>query len=567
MFVPTNSLNLDSIPTFMVKHESSEFLYILCKNSGVVLIVDSFKNRIIDSFPIDLPFDKILLDQEREIIYLVDFDFGNISIYEKGEKENYEEVHTITMENILEAYIDQKNNLFYVFTSGHATSYSLIDYTHVSTLISDGVIRADLRDSSLYQTTTTAAPTSLDKYLIFSSSTENNVYKYSLSSPLTQEIFPVGLRPESIELVRGAHSLYAANYNSEFISLIDLTSGAVTHIPTKKGVVDLAFSIKNNLLYALNNSVDRCFVLDANNNYRLISEIPLPELSINIVVNDDFDQVFIASEQDASLMIINTYDFSVSQTIDLPFKPSSMSADRNLKQLILTSSEPQSIYRISMTDLSPVNISNISRPSLSFVDEENSLLLCISQQHDLVTIFNLRDNNLQSVLKTYNSPSSVAVDTDLQNIYISNTLSDSISIYDYSSFSLKSQISTPENPDNLIIYNASFPTTTTTQPPVFNASVTITSNSNYASETNLIFYGELGDTIEYTYIPIQDISQPPSFLEILIYDSAGLINRLTLPKEYVEQNINFTLTSNGAIYSGSFGSGAELDSYRRIEFT
>ena len=551
----------------MVKHESSEFLYILCKNSGVVLIVDSFKNRIIDSFPIDLPFDKILLDQEREIIYLVDFDFGNISIYEKGEKENYEEVHTITMENILEAYIDQKNNLFYVFTSGHATSYSLIDYTHVSTLISDGVIRADLRDSSLYQTTTTAAPTSLDKYLIFSSSTENNVYKYSLSSPLTQEIFPVGLRPESIELVRGAHSLYAANYNSEFISLIDLTSGAVTHIPTKKGVVDLAFSIKNNLLYALNNSVDRCFVLDANNNYRLISEIPLPELSINIVVNDDFDQVFIASEQDASLMIINTYDFSVSQTIDLPFKPSSMSADRNLKQLILTSSEPQSIYRISMTDLSPVNISNISRPSLSFVDEENSLLLCISQQHDLVTIFNLRDNNLQSVLKTYNSPSSVAVDTDLQNIYISNTLSDSISIYDYSSFSLKSQISTPENPDNLIIYNASFPTTTTTQPPVFNASVTITSNSNYASETNLIFYGELGDTIEYTYIPIQDISQPPSFLEILIYDSAGLINRLTLPKEYVEQNINFTLTSNGAIYSGSFGSGAELDSYRRIEFT
>jgi hypothetical protein len=221
----------------------------------------------------------------------------------------------------------------------------------------------------------------------------------------------------------------------------------------------------------------------------------------------------------------------------------------------------KTVTRINRNNQLPINY--------SLLDNPNNRIVAVSQLFDIVSLFDSRTGDPLLTLSVDNSPSSVAIDHHNQIMYTSHPLNDQISVYNYKTFKKLDNIPTLDSPDSLLFVDANpAPTTTTTTNAPFSTTLEIPENSSTAIESHLIFYGNSGDSISYNYIDTGSLVQPITFKEILVFYNGTLINRLTVPSDYIDNNISFTLNSGGNTYSSSFGSGVEeLDSYRRIEFT
>ena len=117
-------------------------------------------------------------------------------------------------------------------------------------------------------------------------------------------------------------------------------------------------------------------------------------------------------------------------------------------------------------------------------------------------------------------------------------------------------------PDGLLLDNR--PTTTTTVAPV---DVTLTIPDPVAPDINnyVVFYGNIGDELEYQ--DISPVNNTNDISEVVIFISGSVTNRITLPTEYVTNNSVFYLTVNSTQYTSSFGSGSlsSNGNYRRID--
>ena len=81
----------------------------------------------------------------------------------------------------------------------------------------------------------------------------------------------------------------------------------------------------------------------------------------------------------------------------------------------------------------------------------------------------------------------------------------------------------------------------------------------------MTFSGVGGSTIYFD--EVSPINNPIDFVEIRIYINNTYLYRITTYQEVIDNNGSFRIiTQNADDYVSTFGSGADLVSYRRIDF-
>jgi hypothetical protein len=564
MLTVTNFLPVGSSPSNIFRSSSEDLLY-LCSEEGIVYTIDVVKNDIIDSFFIPPSTNSFSFDGVNERFFFSSSTTGSLSVYEKDNSNNFVEKITRdipgTPSNL---FIDIDRQILFIFCKESVVQYDIANNVFLTSGNLTFATSGGTIDEQAQITTTTPAPTP-NTYLYFLSKEEDTLSRYNLSTQSIDVVIPVGLRPESFVISKGF--MYVSNYYSEFISVIDLSNNTTSTIDTYRGVADLAFDSDHDLLYILNNLYDICYVVDVNTN-EIVSEIKTQELSTSIIINEGFGEAYICSEKSSGISVVNIYDFSI-QFIPLSFRPTSIVLNKTSKTLYIADFRNGNLFAMSIIERVPFKINSVTVLPINelFIDPYDRYLFALNQSSDMITVFDTFNNKEVITLRTDNSPSSIAFDSINNNLYVSHTLDNVISPYDGKTFRRFTSFSTGSMPDHVHFHDMNTTTTTTTTAPSYTTTLTIPVDSNSVIETHVIFYGDSGDEIGYTYIEADDLSTPITFNEILIEENGVVVNRLTIPQEYVDQNISFTITTGGSTYTSSFGSGTiELDSYRRIQF-
>lgn len=590
------STNLNTLNTSyaFANLADTELLYILESEADKITIIDVVKNEIVESFFITGYGGRskaILLDNSRDVIYIL---YDNVQVgtsfstnyifaesYTKDSTGNYvleqsfssNDAALISSGNISGGYIDIANDLLYLFFPFVIKTYSLADRSLVSNINLSNFRDGAFFDTSSYVSTTTPSPDLTNKFLFFLSSTQDNVYKYNLSSNSIDATIAVGLRPEKAVLDKDDEKLYVCNFLSNFISVIDLTNNAVSSIPVEAGVSLIEIDTEHNLLFIVNNKKDILYVLNLDSQ-EILRQIRLTEFSRDVFFSKNFRKL-IVSGSNGTMTEVNTYDFSVKRYV-FPFNLDAVSFSQDHGFFYIADGSTGNLYEVNISDMTAKLIVSSIFPSTTeiHINDVSEKLFITSHKFDYMSVVNLNQLRRSGYVNNINSPHSCVTDTESSRIYIANLLSDKISIYNLNRLTKISEFSTPDSPQGIVLYDSTpITTTSTTTPQPFTANLSITSESNAVSETYVTFYGEVGDSISYDYI-VDDpndinLAKPITFNEILFFDNGGnLLNRITVPEEYVINNVAFTLVSNGVTYSSyNFGSGTKLDNYRSIQFT
>lgn len=531
-----------------------------------ILTIDPIENEIIDRFFVQ-PGDSFVFDQDNEIFYVASSSSNAFTAYSQDSTGNFVKLFTdYSSSPVNSLLLSSDGGILILFSQDSVGIYDTQSQTMLPSGLVSGSVDGFQFDPSLISTTTTIAPLP-NTFIYFTSKTEDEVYRYNISSSSTDAEIDVGFRPEKI--IESSGNIYVANYLSDYISVIDNATLSVTNIPSNKGTIDFALDTKRNSLYVLNSLYNKCYILDLSTN-QITNSFITTELCTSIVLDPDLNIAIIASENPYALLLVDTNDFSITSK-SLIFRPSSISLDSVSKNVFISDFNFYNFFRMNLIDKTVIRINRNNQLPINYslLDNPNNRIVAVSQLFDIVSLFDSRTGDPLLTFGADNSPSSVAIDHHNQIMYISHPLNDKISVYNYKTFKKLYNIPTLDSPDSLLFVDANpAPTTTTTTNAPFSTTLEIPENSSTAIESHLIFYGNSGDSISYNYIDTGSLVQPITFKEILVFYNGTLINRLTVPSDYIDNNISFTLNSGGNTYSSSFGSGVEeLDSYRRIEFT
>lgn len=531
-----------------------------------ILTIDPIENEIIDRFFVQ-PGDSFVFDQDNEIFYVASSSSNAFTAYSQDSTGNFVKLFTdYSRSPVNSLLLSSDGGILILFSQDSVGIYDTQSQTMLPSGLVSGSVDGFQFDPSLISTTTTIAPLP-NTFIYFTSKTEDKVYRYNISSSSIDAEIDVGFRPEKI--IESSGNIYVANYLSDYISVIDNATLSVTNIPSNKGTIDFALDTKRNSLYVLNSLYNKCYILDLSTN-QITNSFITTELCTSIVLDPDLNIAIIASENPYALLLVDTNDFSITSK-SLIFRPSSISLDSVSKNVFISDFNFYNFFRMNLIDKTVIRINRNNQLPINYslLDNPNNRIIAVSQLFDIVSLFDSRTGDPLLTIGVDNSPSSVAIDHHNQIVYISHPLNDKISVYNYKTFKKLYNIPTLDSPDSLLFVDANpAPTTTTTTNAPFSTTLEIPENSSTAIESHLIFYGNSGDSISYNYIDTGSLVQPITFKEILVFYNGTLINRLTVPSDYIDNNISFTLNSGGNTYSSSFGSGVEeLDSYRRIEFT
>ena len=569
MYTNTVGLTLTTQPTAIVANTSNNNLYILSRENRLVNIVNSIDNTIIDGFYTDIdPVSLVLTPDNTKLIV------GN------GLSESVQIFDALTGEQIdrffvparvVNVNIDGKNNTLNVLTINSMRIYDIATLELVNTFTVTSAVTSDVFNTDVYQppATTTRSPNSYE-YLYIINSDDQTLTKYNLVSSVASTI-NLGVYPQDFVISRINRKAYITNYFSEYVSVIDLDDDSVTQIPCDKGVCAIAIDDNNNILYLTNSIEDKFTAIDLNNANTTVAEIHTDEIPSNIIFDPVLAKIIISNYNSKTLTIINAVSFKVEKTISLSFAPYDLELDPLDHMIYISSSDTNSVYKFSIVNETILKINSrvILNPYDLYFDTQHNILYVLSLQSDRITFIDTLTNKKLGYINLDNAPKSLAFDEYINLIYITHFLNDKITIINSQNYTKLGTISTEDAPNSIFLFNT--PTTlppTTTPAPAVDTTLTIGSASNFDALNFVTFYGNLNDTLEFTLIP--GLSEPLVMQEIIITHSVdGDINRITIPSQYVDNNVGFILTVNdgNTVYTSSFGSGVIPinEDYRRIE--
>lgn len=545
--------------------DGTSLMFVLSQSDSKMMIIDSVTKSVVDSFNTrGLNPSFFAVDQASEKVFIVYSSRYLLDTYEKQDgRYTYISSHDL---DLIPTGInfDAAHDVINLFNAEGLTGLNASDYSVAYKISGTRLIDSEFYNESAYVTTTSPPVDNVNKFLFILSSEEDKVYKYNLETSTVDVEISVGLRPENFYFAKSLGKLFVANHYSNFISVINISDNSVFSIPSRVGISDLAVDEKNEVLLVINNKTDRCEAIDLSNN-AVITRIALPEFSTNIVISQRFRKAFISHRAINRVTVINLYDFDTDFiSLDEPADYMSISEERST--LYFSNKSSRNLYAMSVTDTEPV-LFDTAIFSIDVIKPNNKhqKIFAIGQSDDNLSCYDYAERLRTASLGTENSPSHFAFDDSNDRIYISHSLIDKISVYSSKNLDKLDSFVTVNDPDKLVFYDATPTTTTTTTTPApTNKTLTITEENNPDIDTYVIFYGEVGDTIQYNDTAL---SSSIIFKEIVIVYQGAEINRLTLPEEYITNNVAFTLASGGVTLNGSFGSGSEVDGYRRIEFT
>ena len=545
--------------------DGTSLMFVLSQSDSKMMIIDSVTKSVVDSFYTRGSNPSFFaLDQSSQKVFIVYSGRYLLDTYEKQDGR-YTYISSHDLELIPTGInFDAGHDVINIFDAAGLTGLNASDYSVAYKISGTRLIDSEFYNESAHVTTTLPPTDNANKFLFILSSEEDKVYKYNLETSTVDVEISVGLRPENFYFAQSLGKLFVANHYSDFVSVINISDNSVSNIPSHAGISDLAVDEKNEVLLVINNKRDQLSVIDLSNN-SVINVINLPEFSNNIVISQRFHTAFVSHRSLSYITRINLYDFETFEIIlDEPADYLGFSEERST--LYISNKSSRNLYAMNVTDTEAI-LFDQSIFSIDVIKPNNKhqKIFAIGQSDDNLSCYDYTERLRTASLGTENSPSHFTFDDSNDRIYISHSLIDKISVYSSKNLDKLDSFTTVNDPDKLVFYDATPTTTTTTTTPApTDKTLTITEETNPAIDTYVIFYGEAGDTIQYNETAL---SSSIIFKEIVIVYQGVEINRLTLPEEYITNNVTFTLTSGGVTLNGSFGSVSEVDGYRRIEFT
>ena len=552
----------------IVSIDGTSLMFVLSKDQSKIIIIDSVTKSVIDSFYTRGSNPSFFaVDQSSEKVFIV---YSSLYLLDTYGKQNGHYIY-ISSHNLdlipTGINFDSSHDVVNIFDPSGLTGLNASDYSVAYKISGTRLIDSEFYNESAYVNTTSPPVDNVNKFLFILSSEEDKVYKYNLETSTVDVEISVGLSPENFYFSKSLGKLFVANHYSDFISVINISDNSVSSIPSRAGISDLAVDEKNEVLLVINNKTDRFEAIDLSSG-TVITRIVLPEFSTNIVISQRFRHAFISHRSIRTITKINLYDFNTTFiNLDEPADYMSISEERST--IYFSNIASKKVYAMSVTNTEP-SLFDTQSYSISLIkpNEKHQKIFAVGQGSDVISCYDYTERLRTAAAETENSPSHFVFDDSNDRIYISHSLIDKISVYSSKNLDKLDSFITVNDPDKLVFYDATPTTTTTTTTPApTSETLTITAETNPVIKTHVIFYGEVGDTIHYNDIAEGDLSSPIVFKEIVIVYQDVEINRLTLPEEYITNNVAFTLTSGGVTLNGSFGSVSEVDGYRRIEFT
>lgn len=480
---------------------------------------------------------QILLDYDSQLLHVVSTNFTNQSnqnyqfIRSFDISDNYSYVRTVIMDDL----------------NGRAYS----EYADL------------LRSSTLVTTTTTMHPlASQDLYVVHSES--STIEKMNTISGTFSEIKSLesDAFPQKIALNTSSNLMFITNYKKPYISVVDIDtpSNSIANIPTDKGVCGIKVDSSNNLLYYINNLSDE-FVCYNYSTSKVVSTVSLNHLPTDLAIDLVNNKAYVTNNIQRTMYEIKLSDFTY-ETHFLEFSPFAMFLDTSSNNIYISDFDNGGVYTF---DRFSKIVQSIDFPfgkvfNLSY-NSSTSILYTISEYGNItgyhtgtqrLIVRFINSDNVIDGANTASAPASLTIDSLAKLLYVSNSLGNTISIYNLKDHTFMKNISSSQFPDGLLLHNS--PTTTTTIAPT-TATLTIGSSSNFIADNYVVFYGNTGDEIEYE--EITNVSDTNSMSEIIISRGGSALSRVTLPTEYVTGDKPFNIT---------IASGADAGTYNNLKF-
>lgn len=575
MYNSTIKIDIAYDITKTIAHPTRPLVYALVPELYKVLVIDTSDNSVADRINIDTNSLDIAVDFNSELLFvlspysLISYDISSDS---NNDLVNYAPL-VLSQDASDHLFFNSVDNNLYISREGKTFIYdptTLESSLDLTSGLQAAISKFSMSDSSQYiaPVTTTRSPVGYNSIYV-SLPEANSFLKYSLYPEQLQSTIAVGMNPENFIISRSTNVAYISNYDSESIGVVDLSTESYSTIPAETGIYDLAIDEEHEILYYINNKTDECVVLDLNS-LQVLTRVKLPEFPVKILLDSQHGKVYISSRDVYGLTVINTYDFT-SINVDLPFQIDDMSLDSNGQIMYIASTEISSVFKLNLIDYTRRRLSTnfliIAPSAIEFDDDANKLYIASAMRGFFTAIDTINDVATMN-LTTFHNPHKIQIDQHNNLIYVSHRLMNKISVIDRKTLEYLRTMDIDTFSSDIMLNDIGTTTplpTTTVAPELLDVTLTIDSSNNYQEESYVVFYGKDGDVLNYTFIP--NVSTPISISEILIFHATdGLINRITLPSDYIQDNIPFTLTtSSGSSYSSSFGSGTDMTSYRRID--
>ena len=578
--IPLENRAIDSF-----HNEDSNLVYVL-SSEGLVNIINVsehkvFKTVITRENPVIMNYDKINNNILVAHASTSSTGLGYLSIFNADTQKRRQDIPLGLNCVPSQILIDYDSQLLHIIstniTSTTNQDYQLIrsfdlsdDYAVVRTIIMKDLNGARyskyadiLRSSTLLTTTTTMHPlASQDLYVVHSESStieKMNTINGTFSDvkSLESDAFP-----QKIVLNTSSNLMFITNYKKPYISVVDIDtpSNSIANIPTDEGVCAIKVDSSNNLLYYINNLSDE-FVCYNYSTSKVVSTVSLNHLPTDLAVDLVTNKAYVLNNVQRTMYEINLSDFTY-ETYNFNFAPFAMFLDTSSQNIYISDFDNGGVYtfdRFSKThriiDYPFGKILNLS------YDSNTNILYAISEFGNIfgyhtgtnkIIVKFVNSDNIIDGSNTASCPTSLVVDSVAKLLYASNSLGNTISIYNLKDHTFMKNISSSQFPDGLLLHNS--PTTTTTIAPT-TATLTIGSSSNFIADNYVVFYGNTGDEIEYE--EIANVSDTNSMSEIIISRGGSALSRVTLPTEYVTGDKPFNIT---------IASGADAGTYNNLKF-
>lgn len=591
MYEPILSIPLPDTCIDMAHDKARNLLYILTSFEFHVYSVPSHK--IISSVPVRSGAIKLIYNNIDNSI-IIGHTSGDMSVFD-GVSLQLSRVIPNSLFSIVDLKINKDTNCLYAIgrrsTSSSLTSFKSLyvaafdianSYSKLFSFINmpENITGAGHRfatdfyyDDDTVVTTTTKHPLSQsDLYVVCSGGSSLEKLSTSTLTSSVSKSLGANTFPQNIAIDKIRNKLFVTHYEANYISVHDISnlSAAAVTIPLEEGIVDIAIDSTNNILYYINNISDKFVV------YNIASSTKVFEKDLGFLptaLSLDFanNTAYISNNRRNSLSKVNITSFDSTEAF-VSFMPFCLEGRANSDILYIGDFDSGGVYKFDKvsedTTKLPYDFGKIF--DLKY-NSTTKILYVIQKNGDVIAFDTIHDSLVATLVNNYNSaladgdttlPSALEIDEVAGILYVANRVGNTISTYNLFNHTFQSIKDVSDMPDGLLLDNR--PTTTTTVAPV---DVTLTIPDPIASDINnyVVFYGNIGDEIEYQ--DISPVSNTNDISEVVVFIGGSVTNRITLPTEYVTNNNVFYLTVNSVQYTSSFGSGSlsSNGNYRRID--
>ena len=242
--------------------------------------------------------------------------------------------------------------------------------------------------------------------------------------------------PAQIVVDSNRHLVFVSDKISGILTILDGVNGdLISSMDIGDSLWDLAINEKNGKLYVSDLIKNQIIIVDTEN-LEVIKSIPIYQSPWSIVINQKTNLVYVASGISETIHVIDGNTDRIINEINSNVKPWGLSINEKSNVLYVTSWDSNSILVIDLQNNEIIYEIPIVSGVWRISTNQNSGVTTISNEHANELYLLDKNSRLFQTISVENSPQSLIVSPTSNTIYVTNTLSNSVSkiTYEYDYF-------------------------------------------------------------------------------------------------------------------------------------